>query len=98
VATRQPAAGPGGIALQRDLQSVLTQKQKYRKKISCFSLPSAPTLRPEDQPFALSETGILALFLCVMPGEFASGLTAEGQGKRHNIWREAPTTSPWGTK
>jgi hypothetical protein len=49
------------------------------------------------------------------PGEFASGLTAEGsggaagrrllptflrcrQGKRHNIWCKAPTTSTWGTK
>ena len=34
----------------------------------------------------------------ILPGEFMSGPEAEGQGKRHNIWREAPTTSPWGTK
>jgi hypothetical protein len=43
-----------------------------------FSLPSAPTPRPEEKPLALSESGIVALYLCVMPGEFASGLTAEG--------------------
>jgi hypothetical protein len=71
---------------------------KYLLKMFLVFLPSAPTPRPEDQPLALSEHGILALRLCNMPCEFASGLTAEGQGKRHNIWREAPTTSPWGTK
>jgi hypothetical protein len=31
-------------------------------------------------PLALSEHGIFALCFYVMPGEFASGLTAEGSG------------------
>jgi hypothetical protein len=40
-----------------------------------FHTPSAPTLRPEDQPLVLFESANLFSFL---PGEFTSGLTAEG--------------------
>ena len=102
-----PAAGSAGPALPRAFQSSLARRrgQVAHMSILACTISTCVALFFSSAISAVPLAGGLARSCCskpgiffqilqmVSPGKFTSGPQAEGQGKRHNIWREAPTAA-----